>query len=151
MRGAQRVLAFSLVLASLFTAQADAAPKWCEDDPVIVVNGHTAHVTVGFSEDNLPHLDGKITYYVVVAQSYASLTTIDASMATLPTQTLLMTLSDEEMKVWKGDKVKVIVFANVPAKKSFATVTTVTDFFQVLLEKKHGRSNNWVEVDFNLS
>ena len=145
-----RSLAFALVLGWFLAMPADAAPKWCEDDPQITVNGRVAHVTVGFSADNMPHLTGPISYYVVVAQSYLATTSVDASMATLPTYAYVYALTDEEMKTWKGDKVKVIVFAHVPAKKSFATVTTVTNFYQVTLEREHGRSNNWIEVDFNL-
>jgi hypothetical protein len=150
MWGASRVLAVVAVITFFASIAADAAPKWCEDDPVIQVNGKIAHVTIGFSDDNIPHLDGKITYYVVVAQSYLTNTTIDATMATLPTETYIYALSDDVMQTWKGDKIKVIVFAHVPSKKTFATVTTVSDFSQTVLEARHGKSNTWIEVDFNL-
>ena len=140
------------ILAVMFSAYpAAAGAKWCEDDPLIQVNGLTAHVTVGFSADNLSHLSGKVTYYVVVAQSYLATTTVDSTMATLPTETFVYALPDAQMQTWKGDKIKVIVFARVPAKKSFQTATTVTDFNQRVIEQKHGRSNDWIEVDFNLS
>jgi hypothetical protein len=142
--------ALALVLVVLSAAPAAAGAKWCEDDPLITINGRTAHVTVGFSSDDLPKVNGKITYHVVVAQSYLALTTVDASMALLPTDVFVYPIDDETMRQWWGERIKVTVFAHVPAKKSFATVTTVTDFSQVLLERKHGKANAWVEVNFTL-
>ena len=142
------VLAAVLVVLSAEPAAAGA--KWCEDDPLISVNGRTAHVTVGFSSDDLPKVNGKITYYVVVAQSYLASTTVDSSMAMLPTEMFVYPVADDTMRQWWGEKIKVTVFAHVPAKRAFATVTTVTDFSQVLLERKHGKANTWVEVNFTL-
>lgn len=142
--------ALAVVLVVLSAEPAAAGAKWCEDDPVISVNGRVAHVTVGFSSDDLPTVNGKISYYVVVAQSYLASTVVDASMAALPTDMIVYPVADETMKQWWGDKIKVTVFAHVPGKKSFSTVTTVTDFSQVLLERKHGKANAWVEVNFSL-
>jgi hypothetical protein len=157
LRGGWRAIGLGLmttvlaaVLVVLSASPAAAGAKWCEDDPLISVNGRMAHVTVGFSSDDLPKVTGKITYYVVVAQSYLASTTVDASMATLPTEVFIYPVADETMRQWWGEKIKVTVFAHVPAKKSFSTVTTVTDFSQVLLERRHGKANAWVEVNFTL-
>lgn len=143
-----RALAFAIVIAVLSADPAVAGGKWCEDDPLISVNGRVAHVVVGFSTDDLSKLNGSITYYVVVAQSYLATTTVDSSMAALPTVTYVYAIADDTMKQWWGEKIKVSVFAHVPGKKTFATVTTVTDFSQVVLERKHGKSNTWVQVNF---
>ena len=143
-------MALAIVFVVLSADPAAAGAKWCEDDPLITVNGRTAHVAVGFSSDDLPKVTGKITYYVVVAQSYLATTTVDASMAMLPTEVFVYPVADETMKQWWGEKIKVTVFANVPAKRSFGTVTTVTDFSQILLERRHGKANAWVEVSFTL-
>ena len=143
-------LLLAIVVVVLSAQPAAAGVKWCEDDPVITVNGRTAHVTVGFSTDDLPKVTGKITYYVVVAESFMAGTSVDASMAALPTDVYVYPVADDTMKQWWGEKIKVTVFAHVPAKRSFATITTVTDFSQVLLERKHGKANTWVEVHFTL-
>jgi hypothetical protein len=140
----------AVVVVVLSAQPAAAGVKWCEDDPLITVNGRTAHVAVGFSTDDLPKVNGKITYYVIVAQSYLAGTTIDASMAALPTEVHVYPVADDTMKQWWGERIKVTVLAHVPAKRSFSTVTTVTDFSQVLLERKHGKANTWVEVNFTL-
>jgi hypothetical protein len=143
-------LLLAVAVVVLSAQPAAAGVKWCEDDPVITVNGRTAHVTVGFSTDDLPKVTGKITYYVIVAESYLAGTSVDASMAALPTDVYVYPVADDTMKQWWGERIKVTVFAHVPAKRSFATITTVTDFSQVLLERKHGKSNTWVEVNFTL-
>jgi hypothetical protein len=156
-RGGWRAFALGLtaavlaaVLVVLSAQPAAAGVKWCEDDPLISVSGRIAHVTVGFASDDLPRVTGKITYYVIVAQSYLATTTVDSSMAMLPTEVFVYPVADETMKQWWGEKIKVTVFAHVPAKKSFATITTVTDFSQIVLERRHGKANNWVEVHFSL-
>ena len=152
-----RAIAFGLttvllavVLVALSAEPAAAGAKWCEDDPLISVNGRLAHVTVGFSSDDLPKVNGRLSYYVVVSQSYLATTTVDASMAALPTDVFLYPMADDTMKQWWGEKIQVVVYAHVPAKKSFITVTTVSDFSQTVLRSERGKSNTWVEVDFSL-
>jgi hypothetical protein len=156
-RSGWRTLAFgltatvlALVLVVLSAEPAAAGAKWCEDDPLISVNGRIAHVTVGFSSDDISKLSGKITYHVVVAQSYLATTIVDASMATLPTDVFVYPVPDDTLKQWWGEKYQVAVYAHVPARKNFITVTTVTDFSQTVIRQERGRSNTWVEVKFAL-
>src|SRR6266511_3691604 len=150
-RGSWRTIALgvttmllAVALVALAAEPALAGAKWCEDDPLITVNGRVAHVAVGFSSDDLPKVNGRISYYVVVSQSYLATTTVDASMAALPTDVIVYPMADETMKQWWGEKIQVVVYAHVPAKKNFVTVTTVTDFSQTVIRSERGKSNTWV-------
>ena len=144
----------SVVLAAVFmvlsATPAAAGAKWCEDDPVISVDGRVAHVTVAFFTSNIPRLSGKIAYEVYVAPSYVSTTTVDATLAFLPTTTAVYPLTDDSMKKRWGDGVKVVVRSYVPSSKTFPTITTVTDFAGAQIERRNGHSNAWVEVAFTL-
>jgi hypothetical protein len=145
-----RSAALAAVFVVLAAFPAAAGGKWCEDDPLITVAGRMAHVTVGFQADDLKHLSGKIHYRLLVAQSYLASTSIDSSLATLPTETSVSVLTDEQMSRWKGDRIKVVVQVYVPAQTSFQTLTTVADAASFVIERRGGKSNSWVEVSFSL-
>jgi hypothetical protein len=153
MWGMLRAVAFAVLFLSLTSSPASAGVTWCEDDPLIVVNGRHLHATVGFDAANLPYLKGKITYVLVVAESYAAVTSIDGSMASLPTDVYKYVITDDEMTTWKGDKMKLAVVVQIRAQHdhAFDYVVTVKDHVsQVVIQQVAGATKGWVDLTFNV-
>lgn len=138
----------ALAFVAISSAPAAAGLDWCEDDPVIHVGGQVATAVTGFHASDLKLLTGPITYVVVVPQSRASVTRIDARLATLPTVAYVEPVADWLFRATWGPTVDLVVVSNVPAKKSFSTLTTVKGAQTGSVEWKRGISNRRVEVAF---
>ena len=153
MRAVLRSIALAVLLLSLSTFPANAGVAWCEDDPLIIVNGRHLHATVGFDRANLPYLKGTVTYWVVVAQSNDAVTSIDASMASLPTAAYKYVITDDQMTAWMGDTMKVAVYVQMKAvhDHDFDYVVSVNDFSELFVQQLGGTTKGgWVSVTFNV-
>jgi len=140
------VLALGFV--AIWSAPAAAGLDWCEDDPVIHVGGHVANAVTGFRASDLKTLTGPITYVVVVPQSRAAVTRVDTRLATLPTVAYVEPVADAFFRATWGPTVDLVVISNVPAARSFSTLTSVNSAQAGTVEWKRGISNRWVEVAF---
>jgi hypothetical protein len=148
-----RSVALAVLFLSLISSPASAGVAWCEDDPLITVNGHQLHATVGFDAANLPYLKGKITYVLVVAQSNDAVTSIDASMAALPTDAFKYVITDDQMIAWKGHNMKFAVYVQMRAEPHhhFDYVLSVKDSSQVLVQQATGYTKgSGIELTFDL-
>ena len=125
-----RASVFALVVAIVITvalsAPADAAPKWCEADPVIVIQGSWAQVITKFDMSYLATVTGPLAYDIYVpdfayAQTYVYLppSPVERSVKVYP-------LPASYWPDWSSDKVKLEVRLYVPATTNFATLSDVT-------------------------
>jgi len=145
------VVAAVLAILVATTSPAAAGRDWCADDPVITIHGFSAHVTVGFESQYLSSLRGPIEYVAVVRQSDFDQTTIDASMATLPTTVSTYVMDDPTFTSYFGGQVDVVIAMRVNGKKDFATLATITSTLgsNATLVQQNGKSNVWVIVPYN--
>lgn len=143
-----RFIALALLVLSLTSSPASAGVVWCEDDPLITVNGHHLHATVGFDAANLPYLKNKITYVLVVAQSNDAVASIDASMAALPTDAFKYVITDDQMITWLGDKMKFAIYVQMKAQRDydFDYVVSVKDVSLVLVQQTTGHTKGSGQV-----
>lgn len=127
------------------------APAWCSDDPIISIHANSVHVTVGFSGSNLASVSGPVEYVAVVRQSDAGGTTIDTSVATLPTTASKYVLDDATFTSYFGPQTDVVIAVRVNAKKNFDTVSTFTSALGATskLVSANGKSNSWLLVSYD--
>jgi hypothetical protein len=139
------------LLISVAPSPAEAGADWCWDDPIITIHSHAVHVTTGFDAAYLKSLTGPVEYIAVVRTSDAAETTIDASMATLPTNVSFYAIDDLTFDSYFGSQVDVLVAVRVHGKKNFDTLNIFTSSLgsNSQLVKQNGKSNAWLYVSYN--
>ena len=144
-------IAVVTLLISVAAVPANAGYDWCSDDPIITIHSFAVHVTTGFDGAYLKSLNGPIQYIAVVRMSDASATTIDASMATLPTNASFYAIDDVTFDSYFGSQVDVLVAVQVKGKKDFTTLNTFTSALgsNSQLVTRNGKSNAWLYVTYN--
>ncbi len=136
----------ALSIAPAFGATADAGAKFCEDDPIIIVEGREARVTTAFLQSYLETLTGPVRIEVIVPSN------VTARIVELPSivpSTVVLARSDDR---WDGrGDIEVDVKITVNATARFDTVTTVTGPAVRSPFTVDGRSNHTTKIELHFA
>lgn len=126
-----RASVFAFVVAIVITvalsAPADAAPKWCEADPVIVIEGSWAQVITKFDMSYLASVTGPLAYDIYVPDFAYPHTVVYLPPSPVERTVKVYPLPPSYWPDWSSaEKVKLEVRLYVPATASFATLSDVT-------------------------
>jgi hypothetical protein len=127
-------------------SDAHAGVKWCESDPVFLVNGGIVDVTTAFPEGYKNNIKGPIAIELLVP------TNAVAVVLSLPTE-VPMTAKISKVLPSGGLLslgVPVIVKVTVKANASFETRTKITGTYLWLASTVYGKSNVTTQVRYTL-
>lgn len=119
MRKLWSVLAFVLVISLAVGPVADAGVQWCEDDPIVTVDGRRFEMVTGVPQENLASLVGPIHYFVAVPQG--AVVTVVYPPAAIPSKVTILRV----LRPTEGDEMTVKVAVHVRATESFEFRTRV--------------------------
>jgi hypothetical protein len=125
LRVAVAALVVSLVLSAT-AIPADAAPKWCEDDPIIVIGQSWAQIITKFDATYVSSVTGPLAYDVYVPDSAYAATFVYLPPSPVAKTVQVYPLPAEYWPDWQSEKVKLEVHLYVPATATFPTLSDVT-------------------------
>ena len=121
------VFVTAIVITAALSAPASAAPKWCEADPVIVINGSWAQVVTKFDSTYLGAVTGPLAYDVYVPDFAYAYTSVYLPPSPVERTVHVHALPAAYWPRWSSpEKLKLEVRLFVPATSSFATLSDVT-------------------------
>lgn len=126
LRASILALVIALVMTLALSAPADAAPKWCEDDPIIVIGGRWAQVLTKFETAYVPTITGPLHYDIYVPDFAYAYTQVFLPPSPVAKTTSLHALPASYWPDWSSEKVKLEVRLFVPATATFTTLSDVT-------------------------
>jgi hypothetical protein len=127
LRASIRAFVVAIVITVALSAPADAAPKWCEADPVIHIHGSWAQIVTKFDMSYLTTLTGPLAYDIYVPDFAYAYTSVELPPSTVARTVSVHSLPPDYWPDWSSpDKVKLEVRLYVPASASFATLSDVT-------------------------
>jgi hypothetical protein len=120
-------LVIALVITLTLSSPADAAPKWCEDDPIIVIKGSWAQVLTKFETKYISTITGPLAYDIYVPDSVYPYTQVYLPPSLVAKTVSLHALPAGYWPDWSSpDKVKLEVRMFVPSTATFTTLSDVT-------------------------
>ena len=121
------VFVIAMVITAALSAPASAAPKWCEADPIIHIQGSWAQVLTKFDMAYLGTITGPLAYDVYVPESAYAHTSVYLPPSPVERTVTVHALPAGYWPDWSSpDKLKLEVRLVVPATASFATFSDVT-------------------------
>jgi hypothetical protein len=125
-----RASVFAFVVAIVITvalsAPAVAAPKWCEADPVITIDGSWAQVITKFDTAYLTTLTGPLAYDIYVPDFAYADTSVYLPPSPVQRTVNVYALPASYWPDWTSAKVKLEVRMYLPASAGFTTLSDVT-------------------------
>lgn len=127
-------LLFALVVVVVAETPAEASPKWCEDDPIVVI-AHDgtyswAQVVTKFRYEHLASITGALNYDIYVPEQYLGHTFTFLPPSPVTKTVTVYGLPADYWADWSSDKIKLEVRMYVPASTSFLTSSDVTGSFR---------------------
>jgi hypothetical protein len=131
LRASVLVFVVAIVITVALSAPAYAAPKWCEADPVIVINGQWAQVITKFDMSYLTALTGPLAYDIYVPDFAYPQTSVYLPPSPVERTVKVHALPPGYWPDWSSpDKIKLEVRLYLPATANFATLSDVTGSIQ---------------------
>lgn len=146
-RGIRAFSAAVCVVMSVLLATPGGAfsPKWCEDDPILLVGHRATQIVTKFEWAHLGTVTGPVRYDIGVPESYLASASVRLPPSPVGHTVNLYALSDGT-----GDGVRVAVSIFVPATVTFDTITTVTGTTGLGRYAHYGKSNTSISFEFSL-
>ena len=120
-------LVIALVITVATAAPADAAPKWCEDDPIIVIGGSWAQVLTKFEARYATALTGPLAYDIFVPDFAYAYTRVYLPPSPVAKTVNVYSLPPGYWPDWSShEKIKLEVRVFVPATAEFTTLSDVS-------------------------
>jgi hypothetical protein len=108
-------LALSVLLA--LGGLASAEVLWCEDDPILTVEGRTVHVVSRFAQTDLASVTGPVLYEVAVPSNVGVV-----HVLTLPSPVADRVIVKHSLEPWSWEgALPMVVRVTVSAKSDFPT------------------------------
>jgi len=119
-----------LVFTVGLSVPAYAAPKWCEDDPIITIDSAWAQIVTKFDASYLGTITGPIAYEIYVPDFALAQTQVYLPPSLVVKTVNVYALPAGYWPDWSSpDKVKIEVRMFVPATAAFATLSNVSGSF----------------------
>lgn len=139
-RGTSAAIAASLLVSLILGTSASAAsPKWCEDDPVVIVGHRATQITTKFAWGHLATVTGPVSYDIGVPEQYLTSTRVILPPSPVGHEVKLYALPSGS-----GEGVTLAISIFVPASADFETLTTVTGTTEQGRFSRSGRSNTTI-------
>lgn len=120
-------LVIALVMTLSLSSPADAAPKWCEDDPIVVIGGSWAQVLTKFESRYISTITGPLAYDIYVPDSVYSYTRVYLPPSPVAKTVNVHALPTGYWPDWSSPgKIKLEIRMLVPATSEFTTLSDVT-------------------------
>lgn len=149
MRRFRTLIAIFLAVSLTAGITADAGWDWCEDDPIVTIDGRQFQMITGFPASQLDSLKGPVRYVVEIPSNAVNVT-VEYPPSTVPSKAYIVRSLDEFTGT-AADAMTVRVSVTVMATAEFGFVTRV--FGQAVKSpfSVDGKSNKWSRFKVSLS